>query len=139
MRIDGSNRLNGPARGGPRRQAGNGGDVFQLEEGRAQRAPTVHQGPAAISGVDALIALQSVGDDRPEGARLRHGHDMLDLLESIKIEMLEGRLSTAKIERLVDNLRHRPPRLGEGGIEDILDQIELRARVELAKLGREAA
>lgn len=139
MRIDANKRLNGPARNAAPRQASGGGEVFRVGgDSPAARAET-SGAASALSGVDALLALQAVGDDSQAGPRLRHGHVLLDLLEDLRIGLLGGGVSPVKLDHLLDSLRRRPARIDGEGVEDVLDEIELRARVELAKLGREAA
>jgi hypothetical protein len=97
---------------------------------------------SSISGVDALLALQSVGDVNEREARrrmVRHGEDILDKLEELRHGILIGSLSKDKLEGLAKTVRQNredcfDPRLGS-----ILDEIELRAEVELAKLERYGA
>jgi len=60
---------------------------------------------------------------------------MLDILDEIKLSLLMGQLPKAKLSRLLSvverqNGTFNDPRLGE-----VLAEIELRARVELAKFG----
>ena len=94
---------------------------------------------SSISGVDTLLALQSVGDVNEREARkrmIRRGEDILDQLEELRHGLLIGCMSAEKLEGLAKTVRVSredcvDPRLGS-----ILDEIELRAEVELAKLGR---
>ncbi len=139
MRIDGTRGPNEVQRGRERGRSEAGGNVFRLDEGAQASRSAMAGGVTSISGVDALLALQSLDEVGPRAARLKHGNDVLDLLEDIKIGLLGGRIPTTKLEHLVESLGRRPGRDGEDGIERVLDEIELRARVELAKLGREAA
>jgi hypothetical protein len=140
MRIDGNKPFNGIGRGNARRSTDRSGSAFTIEEETPARRSAASGGAPGISGVDALVALQSVEDRGAErNRRLRHGHDMLDVLEDLKIGVLGGRIPHSRLEVLVERLRQRPERLGTDAVEDLLDEIELRARVELAKLGREAA
>ena len=96
-------------------------------------------GLSSISGVDTLLALQSVGDVNEREARkrmIRRGEDILDQLEELRHGLLIGTMSPEKLEGLAKTVRTSredcvDPRLGA-----ILDEIELRAEVELAKLGR---
>lgn len=138
MRINGEKPIS-PASRGVRRKSGEGAQVFRLDQGADTSRASSTGAAAALSGVDALLALQSVGAAGEAAERLRHGHDMLDLLDEIKIGLLSGVLPASKLEQLVESLAQRPARIEGDGVEDVLDEIELRARVELAKQGREAA
>ena len=81
-------------------------------------------------------ALQAVED--PLFARkkaIRRGNALLDTLESIKTDLLLGQVSEGRLNQLmvlVGQARER----GLPGLDHLLDDIELRARVELAKFGR---
>ncbi len=138
MRINGDKPINS-ASNEVRRRSGEGAQVFRLEQGADTPRASGTGAAAALSGVDALLALQSVGTVGEVAERLRHGHGMLDLLDEIKIGLLSGVLPASKLEQLVESLARRPARIEGDGVEDVLDEIELRARVELAKQGREAA
>ena len=108
------------------------------DENRSESSSeTASAGP--IGGIDALLTLQSVESPSERGERLKHGHDMLDLLDDIKISLLSGEVPSAKLRKLVDTVSKRPDRYGDERIEAVLDEIELRARVELAKLGQDGA
>ncbi len=89
-----------------------------------------------MASIDALLALQEVPVDGG-GRRLRpgeRGNAVLDQLDHLRIGLLMGfipRERLAELSRLAQGLRSQAtdPRLAE-----ILGEIELRARVELAKL-----
>jgi len=90
----------------------------------------------AATGIDALLALQSVDD--PLLARkkaIRRGTTLLDTLEAMKADLLLGQVSEGRLNHLmavISSARER--NLPE--VDGLLDDIELRARVELAKFGR---
>lgn len=118
------------------RPNGRSGVGFADLLGEAQAAPAVTQSNP-LSATDAMLSLQEVGDalERRRRARAR-GDAMLDRLEAIRLGLLDGRIGGSELvslRRLVSDRRGdlADPRLGE-----ILDDIELRAAVELAKLDR---
>ena len=66
---------------------------------------------------------------------LRRGNALLDVLETIKADLLIGQVSEGRLNQvmvLIGQARER----NLPGLDDVLDDIELRARVELAKFGR---
>jgi hypothetical protein len=99
--------------------------------------PAAQGGTSAVDVLDGVLAIQEVADKGEERRNARaHGEDVLQGLEQIRLGLLAGRIPVHQLNELVRVARgHRPeftdPRLGE-----ILDEIELRAAVELAKLGR---
>jgi hypothetical protein len=94
------------------------------------------QETAGVEGIAGLLVLQAVGDPlSPRKRALQNGHDILDTLDRIKVALLEGRLPVERLRRLADIVAERAS-TGDARLDGLLDEIELRARVELAKLGR---
>ncbi|MEL7529564.1 MAG: flagellar assembly protein FliX, partial [Pseudomonadota bacterium] len=65
----------------------------------------------------------------------RHGHSMLDSLEAVRADLLAGVVSEARLEVLASQVADRKSS-GDDRIDSVLEEIELRVKVELAKLGR---
>lgn len=139
MRIDGNRRAGilGRSRGAAW-QDGAAGSFSVSEDSQAGRAASTGGG-IAIGGIESLLALQAVDEPTGRAARLEHGHAMLDLLDEMKLELLSGTVSPSRLESLVERIARRPSRHPDDRVESVLDEIELRARVELAKHGRIAA
>jgi len=92
-------------------------------------------GVSAISSLDALIALQEVGGplERRRRATGRAGR-ILDALDNLKIELLAGGLTPTVVEALARAVRDQRALTDDPRLEGVLDEIETRAAVELAKL-----
>ena len=118
-------------------------------EGFAPSAP--EEGPAAeearrlesLDGVitmSALLALQGVDDPLQKRRRMvgRAGR-ILDLLDELKLALIEGKAPDGALDRLVTAVREERASTEDPGLDAVLDQIETRAAVELAKLGRSPA
>jgi hypothetical protein len=88
-----------------------------------------------VSSLDALMALQEVGGplERKRRAVGRAGV-ILDALDTLKLDLLEGRLSPAAVEHLMNAVRDQRSMTDDPRLEGLLDEIETRAMVELAKL-----
>lgn len=88
------------------------------------------------AGIDALLALQAV-DDATTGRRkaVRRANLLLDALEEIKADLLAGRVGEGRLNRAIALLQQAKTQI-EPALEAIVADIELRVRVELAKLGR---
>ena len=94
---------------------------------------------SSIAGVDTLLALQSVGDVTEREARkrmIRRGEEILDQLEDLRHGLLIGSMSRDKLEGLAKTVRNSREDCADPRLGSILDEIELRAEVELAKLAR---
>lgn len=135
LRIDATNRTSGVAGRGP---AGRSGTLPAFvpagEHGGAKVANNAPVAPSA--GLDAILALQAVGDFSESRRRaVKRGTTLLDLLEAMKADLLIGRVSAERLDGMVAQLANLRERV-EPGLDAVLDDIELRVRVELAKLGR---
>ena len=134
VRVDGTSRSSGvAARSGIGRPQGGG--FFISEEAPTARASSAEPTVQA-SSIDALIALQAVEDPLLKKKKaLRRGNALLDGLEQIKADLLVGRVSEGRLNQLMVLIGQARER-DLPGLDAVLDDIELRARVELAKFGR---
>jgi hypothetical protein len=93
-----------------------------------------------LTAVETLIALQEVPDSIAGRARAaRRGRDVLDLLDDVRDGMLAGGVSRTTLNRLVALVETKREDFVDPGLQAVLDEIDLRARVELAKLNFAAA
>ena len=135
MRIDTNNRTSGVGRSGTAGRTGSGVDFVPAGAG----APAKVAGNAplqAAAGIDAILALQSV--DGPLTAKkkaIRRGASLLDVLDDIKTDLLVGKISLDRLDNLSSMLSEVRER-SVPGLDALLDDIELRVWVELAKFGR---
>ncbi len=90
--------------------------------------------------LSALLALQGVEDPMQRRRRAvgRAGR-ILDLLDELKLAMIDGAASPGTLDRLVVAVREERASTEDARLDAVLDQIETRAAVELAKLGRSRA
>ena len=91
---------------------------------------------APLASVDALLALQEAPtstEGRSKG--LHRAQLMLESLEEIRRGLLLGRIPMSKLQSLATAARERKASIKDPALEEILSEIELRAEVELAKLG----
>lgn len=94
-------------------------------------------GGGGIEQMDALLALQEVPDSVAQRSKARkQGQRMLDRMEQLHLELLEGRIAPETVERLAQEVVTAREATDDPDLNEILDEIELRAQVELAKLGR---
>ena len=135
MRVKGPNGTGGvySSSGASKKRTGSAFSLPQAQEARSTEAP---KGPSSIGNLDALIALQGV-DDRKERRRkaIKKGHSLLNQLDDLKIAILSGKLDRTKLEKLAYSLSQRDQLDDDPDLKSLLEEIELRAQVELAKLG----
>lgn len=135
MRIVDQKSVNsvGGARGG-RGPASAGGARFTLDAGGATAKLEAHAPISILGGLEALIAIKSEDNTRERRRRsVRRGQGILDVLDELKVALLAGRLPPDLQARLSATLREGLPS-GDPALDGVIDAIELRAEVELAKL-----
>jgi hypothetical protein len=97
-------------------------------------------GSAPIGAVDALLLLQGVEDSTSEQANARarlRGRMLLERLDEIRHGLLLGRIPRESLTDLARVARLRKEAATDPRLAEVLGEIELRAEVELAKLGHE--
>jgi hypothetical protein len=109
----------------------------ELDEGSGSET-TARTGEAArVNSLDALLALQEVPDATARrSAGVKRGAELLDRLDEIRIALLTGTMPTERLGQIVRLVRSRREAFDDPKLTAVLDEIELRAAVELAKLGQ---
>jgi predicted lipid-binding transport protein (Tim44 family) len=111
---------------------------FQIPSAAAPNAASGVAGAGGVSTVnslDALMALQEVGGPLERRRRaVRRADTILEALEGLKLDLLEGTLSPGVLQGLTRAVREQRSLTDDPKLEDLLDQVETRAAVELAKL-----
>jgi Class II flagellar assembly regulator len=110
---------------------------FSLGSTDAAGRPSSAQAAAPAGALDGMIALQAAGDSLERRKRaVKKGFGLLDSLDQLKIALLSGRVPTASLESMLVQLKQRRESADDPQLDDVLAHIELRAGVELAKLGK---
>ena len=104
----------------------------------ADAAPAV-EGGSGVANVGGILAAQTVGerDSSPQERRRRaqRGMELLERLEEVRRGLLLGAIPKERLADLARLVRDKRERGADPVIARLLDEIELRAAVELAKLG----
>lgn len=134
MRIDGTQRYGNVGSSG-RASSREGKSGFDLSLGSTPSEAHA-AGPAAPTiGLESLIALQFVeGGSERRKRGFKRGRSMLDALDQLKVSLLGGAVPADELTRLLSAVGGRERDSEDPRLEGLLDEIELRARVELAKL-----
>jgi len=102
------------------------------------------EGVDQVSGVvsaGGILAAQSVDpegkpDHKERQRRAARGAEILDRLEIVRRGLLMGAVPKDRLQELAQMVREKRERGADPVISRLLDEIELRAEVELAKLSR---
>lgn len=86
----------------------------------------------AVGALDSLLALQASGaGGGRQGAD--QGAHLLDLLDDLRLDVLSGAIPQARLRSIADAAASARGAAHEPGLSAVLNEIDLRARVELAK------
>ena len=134
-------KINGPA--GPanvgasnaaRRTAGGFSLKGSSEAKSSASAASVSQA-LSLGGIDALLALQAE-DDVLQGRRrrqIKRSQDILEALDDLKVALLGGTIDDGALLSLQKMIELQREEVEDQGLQGILNEIETRAYVELAK------
>ena len=136
MEIKSTRRLEAAA---PVRRAGRAapaeGKSFAAEEIADAKTAAALTGTGPIAAVDTILALQGVEDSTDSRTRsVNHGEQLLTLLDEVRDGLLAGGIPRATLNRLALAISKRRESFVDPKLQGVLDEIDLRARVELAKL-----
>jgi len=119
--------------------AGDGAFAGELLGAMETPAPAAPVDTHAVGTVEAILAVQEVPDapeERSRGLARQYGDDLLDRLESLRRDILLGAIPKEKLANLARALRAQRGQTDDPRLKGIIDEIELRAKVEIAKLTR---
>ena len=93
-------------------------------------------GSAPLTSVNALLSVQEVPDSTQGRSKgLHRAEEMLGLLEEVRKGLLLGAIPVSRLKVLATLARGQRAAASDPKLIEILEEIELRSEVELAKLG----
>lgn len=115
-------------------------DVFQASETTAPSASGAMGGAAptsAAADVGALLALQATDADEGDAAASRRAKAQADALlrklDALRVDLLNGGIPRDHLIHLAQATKAARDKVFDPRLGEILDEIDLRAQVELAK------
>ena len=136
MKVEGSGNLRGSTsvRRSGKSEGSSGASFAKQLVGETAQAPGV-SAAAPLAGVASVLALQEVDDATARASRGKmRAQEMLDKLEEIQHGLLSGVMPRQQIMDLARVVQSRKVNVDDPHLAEILDAIDLRAHVELAKL-----
>ncbi len=137
-KVEGSSSVRSAS---PVRKAGKAGGVGgasfsqHLQDDGISAASAV-SGMSGVSGVSALIGIQEVEDATERAAKgKKRAQSILKDLDNIQVALITGALSKDQLLHLSASVQSERASVDDPRLASILDDIDLRARVELAKYG----
>ncbi len=102
----------------------------------------VHCGvePSAVSAVNSVFSVQESSDATGHPSRAiakQYGDEILDRLDDLRKDILFGAVPKDKLALIAQKMRAKRQQSDDPKLNAIIDEIELRAEVEIAKLTRD--
>ncbi len=134
IKIDGPGAL----RGGPVKRSGrsdgSGSGTFSRMVGEDATNVAGVSSANPVTAVESLWALQEVDDAAArESKGKRRALDLLDTLDELRHGLLIGTIPREKLSSLSRMIQSRRAHVDDPKLAALLDEIDLRAQVELAK------
>ncbi|HTK84689.1 MAG TPA: flagellar assembly protein FliX [Patescibacteria group bacterium] len=137
MKVEGPNRTSQADQTRKKDKVSSGGGSFgKMVTGETSET----QGSAAsqsIASIDSLLAIQGADDpaQRAASKRMRHRADtLLKELDRIRMGLLSGNLTVGHVIDIADVVASHREKIMDPQLTAILDEIDLRAQIELAKM-----
>jgi len=91
-------------------------------------------GVSASNTISGVLGVQEVDDALAHASKGKlRAQDILDRLDDLRIELLTGSISREKLTQLSRIVTARRGQITDPRLLEVLDEIDLRAQVELAK------
>lgn len=139
MKIDGPGKTSGTkgvSKTGAKKGAGDASFSGMIDGAGDVASPAAASGVMSIQGIDALLSLQEAGDGTHGGgnkkARMR-AEVLLDQLDKVRMGLLSGGIPVSTLQQLKNALHSQRAEVMDPGLNEVLDEIDLRVQVELAK------
>ena len=134
MKVNGVGGSSAPSTSRPASRAGDGFRLPSSGSSSGTTAASAATTSAGVTGLSSLMALQGVEDPLERRRRaVRRGSNLLDKLEEMKLALLGGEASPVNLNALARALSESRDSVEDPGLSSLLDQIDLRAAVEIAK------
>ncbi len=138
MKVGGSKGPGSTSKTGKSGSSGktDGADFSQYVTGGASDTASA-QASQSIAQLDVLLAVQEVEDPLKKASKKRayvRSTDILDKLDSLRVKMLTGDLTVGHMIDIADVVASHRDRIDDPQLTAVMDEIDLRAQVELAKM-----
>jgi len=124
--------------GSVRKKNKTSGGGFQSKVSSSSTTSAEAQKPSGVTETkasDTLVLIQEVSTAFQAKSEIQlHGENLLNQLEQLQQEMAVGSFSKGALEKLAENLKNRPRESNDHRLEEIVDEIEQRVHIELAKI-----
>jgi hypothetical protein len=137
MKVSGPGQAQGPSKTKKSGKAGASSGDFgaYMAAGSKESAPTTNT--QSIAMVDALLTIQGA-EDPSQGASKRRmrarANTVLNELDKLRMAMLTNQLTVGHMIDIADVVASHREKITDPELTGLMDEIDLRAQVELAKM-----
>jgi hypothetical protein len=137
MKIEGPGRSDPASKSKKSKKASGSSGRFGdfMAEAASESAPAM--ATQSIAAVDSLLAVQAAEDPAQRSARQRmrrRADTLLKELDKIRVGLLTGSLTVGHMVDIADVVVSHREKITDPALTAIIDEIDLRAQVELAKM-----
>jgi len=137
MKVSGPGQTQGPSKTKKAKKSQESDGDFGEMVSAGMKESAASASTQSIAKVDALLAVQEVEDptERAAKKRMRHRSDtILNELDKLRMAMLGNNLTVGHMIDLADVVASHREKIADPKLTAIMDEIDLRAQVELAKI-----
>ena len=137
MKIQGPGQTQGPSKSKKSSKSQSSDSSFGDMVSQETPATVSGQNAQSIAQVEALLAIQGAEDPTAGASKKRmraRSMKLLDGLDNLRMKMLQGNLTVGDMIDIADVVASHREKIVDPGLTSIMDEIDLRAQVELAKM-----
>jgi hypothetical protein len=141
MKIEGPNKTNSTGKAGAAKTAGPKGAAFSSFLSASEEAESAG-GLSRVVGVGGMLGMLSVAASEEATAReqrqqaIDYAEDLLADLDALRVGLILGEYNEMQLNGLINRVQNRRQIVADPQLKAVLEDIDLRAQVELAKLQR---
>lgn len=139
MKIEGPKKTDQAGKKDKSKSVSTGDDRFKTLLSADAKGASFSSAAQSIASLDVLLAAQATEDPTEQKARKKmadRGDRILDKLEQMRMALLTGRLTVGHLVSLADVVASHREKISDPALLAIIDEIDLRAQIELAKMTR---
>lgn len=137
MKVEGPSKTGSAQKSGKAKPSGKTNNAFDDMvvggAGQVSGAASVQ----SVARIDALLAVQSVDNPTERAVRRKmyaRGDQILQRLDDLKLSLLGGGLTIGQVVNIADMVASHREKINDPKMSALLDEIDLRAQIELAKI-----
>lgn len=137
MKIEGPSKTQNASKSGKAKKSGKTDATFGNMVADASQGASSAAATQSIAKVDALLAVQGTESATERSAKRRmreRGEKVLRQLDHLRLAILTGNLTLGQVLDVADVVASHRENITDAGMTAVLDEIDLRAQIEIAKM-----